>query len=293
MTEITTQLDTPTPVTLSQGIVPPFGSMEAFSEAHDMARALCWSTLVPKAYQGENNIPNCLIAMEMAARTGTSILAVMQSLDVIHGTPTWRAQFIIGLLNSCGRFEPLQFRQTGKGDRKGVIATAVSRQTGETLESIRVTVDMAKHDGWWDRKGSKWPHMTDLMLRYRAAAFFGRLHAADLLLGMSTTEEMIDVGPAAATVAMPRRASGEQPTGQTIVEPPTETARPLSLESWSRGDRRLIQAYLQAQIGTDSEDQRQWLANCKLSPEELLTIAEAHVRDQAERKASLFGESRD
>ena len=36
--------------------------------------------------------------------------------------------------------------------------------------------------------------MPELMLRYRAAAFFGRLYAPDVLNGMHATEEVEDIG---------------------------------------------------------------------------------------------------
>ena len=35
--------------------------------------------------------------------------------------------------------------------------------------------------------------MPELMLRYRAAAFFGRLYAPEILMGMQTAEEVQDV----------------------------------------------------------------------------------------------------
>ena len=35
--------------------------------------------------------------------------------------------------------------------------------------------------------------MPELMIRYRAAAFWGRLYASDLLLGMQTQEEALDI----------------------------------------------------------------------------------------------------
>jgi hypothetical protein len=41
--------------------------------------------------------------------------------------------------------------------------------------------------------GQKWATMPELMIRYRAAAFWGRLYASDLLLGLQTQEEAIDV----------------------------------------------------------------------------------------------------
>ena len=52
---------------------------------------------------------------------------------------------------------------------------------------------MAKKEGWATKSGSKWATMPELMIRYRAAAFWGRLYASDLLLGLQTQEEAIDV----------------------------------------------------------------------------------------------------
>ena len=52
---------------------------------------------------------------------------------------------------------------------------------------------MASAEGWATKAGSKWKTMPELMLRYRAAAFFGRLYAPDILMGMQTAEEAADV----------------------------------------------------------------------------------------------------
>jgi hypothetical protein len=52
---------------------------------------------------------------------------------------------------------------------------------------------MAKAEGWVSKNGSKWQTMPELMIRYRAAAFFGRLYAPEIMMGMQTMEEVIDV----------------------------------------------------------------------------------------------------
>jgi hypothetical protein len=52
---------------------------------------------------------------------------------------------------------------------------------------------MAKREGWATKSGSKWQTMPELMIRYRAAAFWGRLYASDLLLGIQSQEEVVDV----------------------------------------------------------------------------------------------------
>lgn len=170
-----------------------FSNASTFELAQRMARAMSQSTLVPQDYQ--NNIPNCLIVLEMATRIRCSPLMAAQNLDVIHGRPSWRSTFIIASINSCGRFSPLRFRMDGAINtmQRACTATAIEKDTGELLEGPTVSMAMAKAEGWIDRKGSKWVTMPELMLRYRAAAFFGRLYAPEMLLGMHASDEVSDV----------------------------------------------------------------------------------------------------
>jgi hypothetical protein len=157
-----------------------------------MAKALAASTLAPKEYR--NNIPNVLIAMELASRTGASVMAVMQSLDVIHGRPSWRSTFLIGTVNVSGRFTPLRFVKFGKEgtDTWGMRAVAKDKDTGEACEGPLVTIAHAKAEGWYAREGSKWKTLPELMLHYRSAAFWTRIYCPELMLGMQTDQEVID-----------------------------------------------------------------------------------------------------
>ena len=52
---------------------------------------------------------------------------------------------------------------------------------------------MAKAEGWYGKKGSKWVTMPELMLRYRSATFLIRTTAPEIALGFQTTEEWRDV----------------------------------------------------------------------------------------------------
>lgn len=167
-------------------------SIQGFEHAQRVSKMLAASKLVPEIYQGK--VENCLIALEMANRIGASPMAVMQNLYIIQGKPSWSSQFIIASLNSCGRFSPLRFIVSGEGDLYGYEAWAEDKK-GEKLIGPKVDWAMVKAEGWFTRAGSKWKSMPELMFRYRAAAFFGRLYAPDILMGMQTTEETIDISP--------------------------------------------------------------------------------------------------
>lgn len=169
-------------------------SIQGFDHAQRVAKMLSSSSLVPSDYRGR--IENCLIALEMSARIGASPMMVMQNLHIIQGRPSWSSPFIIASLNSCGRFEPLRFRQVGEPSNDTYGYEVVTKdKKGNELVGPAVTWAMVKSEGWLAKNGSKWKTMPELMFRYRAAAFFGRLYAPDILMGMQTAEEIIDIAP--------------------------------------------------------------------------------------------------
>jgi hypothetical protein len=171
-------------------------SIKSFEHAQRVALMLSKSNLIPKEYQG--NVQNTMIALEMANRIGASPLMVMQNLYIVHGKPSWSSTFIIAALNACGRFSPLRFSIEGEGDEYGCTAWAYGKD-GEKLTGPKVTLKMVKAEGWLTRNGSKWPTLGDLMYRYRSAAFFGRLYAPDILMGMHAMEEVNDIEPVIIT----------------------------------------------------------------------------------------------
>ena len=66
-------------------VVPGFSSLQSFELAQRAAALLAKSSLAPKEYQ--NNLPNCIIALNMASRMGADPLMVMQNLYIVHGKP--------------------------------------------------------------------------------------------------------------------------------------------------------------------------------------------------------------
>ena len=51
---------------------------------------------------------------------------------------------------------------------------------------------MAIQEGWYFKKGSKWQTMPQQMAMYRAAAFFGRVYAPEVTMGIYTKDEVED-----------------------------------------------------------------------------------------------------
>ncbi len=199
-------------------VLSPFSGIGAFEAAQRMAALLASSTLIPEAYRGEGAIGNCVVALELASRMRVSPLMLMQNMAVIEGRPALSSQYLIAMVNASLKFSPLRFRMRDLGQKsidtfvwegprgarvkkavkltvanKGCIAWAKELATGETLEGPEVTIELAVLEGWFTRNGSKWQTMPDVMLTYRAAAFFSRMYAPEMALGMHTREEVDDL----------------------------------------------------------------------------------------------------
>lgn len=188
--------------------------------------------------ENPNGLPNCIIAINMANRMGADPLMIMQNLYIVEGRPAWSSQFIIAAINSCGLYSPLRFDIVDLGEMEATyqtkkwvngqngqrgsyqytdnkikikniscVAWAIEKGTGERLESSPITMELAVKEGWYQKNGSKWQTMPEQMLRYRAAAFFGRIYAPQLLMGIKSADEeldtIIDVTPDPEPIAKP------------------------------------------------------------------------------------------
>ena len=169
-----------------------FSSEENFQNSLKMAEYLSKSDMIPATYK--NKPENCIIALELSNRLKLSPFLVMQNMYIVQGKPAWSSSFIISCINGSGRFtSPLSFEMDEKKTK--CRAVAVDKITGKKLTGPTITMEMAQAEGWLGKNGSKWKTMPELMLRYRAAAFFGRLYCPDIINGMMTEDEAQDIKP--------------------------------------------------------------------------------------------------
>lgn len=209
-------------------------SLETIQRACKM---FAYSELVPDMYKvSEKNpeskaIANCMIALDISNRMGASPLMVMQNLVIIYGRPSWSSKFLIATVNTCGRFNALQYEFTnlgkvgkitittyekkwvnGANGGKGYYANEAKQETfdgtaldniqcicfttekgkSDVLKSNAVTIEMAIKEGWYTKAGSKWRTMPQQMLMYRSASFWTNAYAPELSMGMRTEDEIRD-----------------------------------------------------------------------------------------------------
>lgn len=169
-----------------------FDTEGGFNLIQRTAKLFASSDIVPTQFKG--NLPNCVIAVDMALRMGANPLMVCQNLYVVHGRPAWSAQFLIATLNQSGRFSALRYEFQGKEgtDEWGCRAVATELSNNEKLTGPLITIALSKKEKWYEKSGSKWQTMPELMLRYRAASWFVRSYAPEIAMGLSTAEEVRD-----------------------------------------------------------------------------------------------------
>jgi hypothetical protein len=218
-----------------------------------------------------NGVANCIIAVNMASRLNADPLMIMQNLFPIEGRPSWSSQFVIAAINTSGKYSPLRFDVEDRGEVEVTYTTkewkwnpqqrkslpeekthtvklrnmvckawAIETGTGERLESAEISMEMAVKEGWYQKNGSKWQTMPEQMLRYRAASFFGRIYAPELLMGIKTYEEemdaIIDVTPEPVNMApqtldsIKQNVVKEAPAVEAPAEKPKRSRQPKVVE---------------------------------------------------------------
>ena len=148
--------------------------------------------MVPTQYQRRPE--NCFIALDLASRMGVSPMMVMQNLYIIQGKPSWSGSAMGALLRASGYFRRVEVVYVGTEgkDDWGAYVQAERISTGNMVKGATVSISIAKKEGWYQKAQSKWQSMPEIMLAYRAYAWFGRVHAPELLMGLHATDELDD-----------------------------------------------------------------------------------------------------
>ena len=160
-------------------------------EAYAIATTLCKAEMIPDAYKGKP--ADCMIAIDMANRMGVSPLMVMQSLYVVKGKPSWSGQACMSFIQANPAFTDVRpvYVESKETHDKGCYISAKRTSDGSEVKGVCVTLKMARAEGW--TKNSKWLNMPDLMLAYRASAFFARVYCPSVLMGVSVEGEIEDI----------------------------------------------------------------------------------------------------
>lgn len=133
------------------------------------------------------------VAIMQGMEIGLKPMQALQSIAVINGRPSIWGDAAIGLVQGSGKCEYVKEWSEGDGDAMTAFCEAKRNDSG-SIVTQRFSVEDAKLAGLWGKAGP-WKQYPRRMLQMRARAFALRDAFADVLKGLSVSEETSDYQP--------------------------------------------------------------------------------------------------
>ena len=173
---------------VKQNSVSIYSDIGIYNQYFKIAECLARSEMIPQNYR--NKPESVLLAIDVARQLQLSPLFIMQNLYVIAGKTSWSAQYSASVIRA--NFANVQVELQGENDNRGCRIIATDKN-GNICKGTRVTIKMAKQEGWFSKTGSKWQTMPEQLLIYRAYSFFARAYCPYKLLVIHDEFENVDI----------------------------------------------------------------------------------------------------
>ena len=204
-----------------------------FESAYRLATVIKAAGMAPKSFTTAEQIT---VAMMHGMEVGLTPMAALQSIAVVNGMPTIWGDGALAIVRASGLLTDIdESMEHDKGEP--IAATCRCERAGQKSPIVRMfTRSMAQKAGLWGKAGP-WQQHPGRMLQMRARSWALRDGFADVLRGMTTTEEARDMprdvtGEGSHTMAEPKRsdfaeatvveATGEATPQYPIVNPAGE-----------------------------------------------------------------------
>jgi hypothetical protein len=172
------------------GAMQPWVEGSVYEKISSLADKFSKSDMCPTQFKDKPT--EVFIALQLANRMQIDPFLAIQNMNIVRGKPSWAAPFAIALANERGPFATkIRFETKGSGDQLAVTASATLKDSGE-IASATVSMAMAVAEGWVS-KNTKYKTMPEQMLCYRSAGFLIRRYCPEVLVGMPTDDEVMDV----------------------------------------------------------------------------------------------------
>lgn len=188
-----------------------------FEEAMKFCEIMANSDLVPAGYKGKPG--NILVACQMGHELGMTPMRALRSIAVVNGRATLWGDDMLAMVLASPVCEYVN--ESESTDKAGICK--VKRKGG--VEHVSTfTLEDAKRAGLLGKQGP-WTQHTGRMLKLRARGFALRDVFADVLAGLVTTEEAMDITPAGPTPTETPKPTLKDRLKEKleIVEAPAET----------------------------------------------------------------------
>ena len=291
-----------------QEAMPPLVSTSTTAMIHDeamlqkmlsFAEVMATSRItVPKHLQG--NPGDCLAITMQAMQWGMNPFAVAQKTHVVNGMLGYEAQLVAAVINTrapiVGRIDYEWFGDWSKvngktcnDDNVGVFVFATFK--GES-EPRRLRMSMAQVGNV--RNSPNWVNDPRQQAAYLATKKFSRLHCPDVILGVYTDDELLDVTPRDVTPKPATRTAATleriKQSKQGPVAQPDTSAMDACLDAIARcGDLESLRAAAKTFPATMPEDHKSRVAAAYAERKACLESAasDAPVQSQDDFDAEL------
>lgn len=170
---------------------------DRFELAQQIAAKLAASKLVPEEYRGKPD--DCFVAVQMGAELGMGPFQAIQSISIIDGRPCLWGDGLIGVVRASPKCEYVR----ESFDEDTMTAICVTKRKGDDQPVTRrfskadaVKAGLIRSNPSDKQRYSPWYKYEKRMLQMRARSWCLRDTYADVLKGLSSAEEIVDVvGP--------------------------------------------------------------------------------------------------
>ena len=156
-------------------------------EAMKFCELMANSDLVPSGYKGKPG--NIMVAIQMGNELGMTPMRALRSIAVINGRATMWGDEMLAMVLASPVCEYVN--EAESTDKVGICKT---KRKGCVEQVSIFTLEDAKRAGLLGKQGP-WQQHTGRMLKLRARGFALRDTFADVLAGLVTVEEALDVPP--------------------------------------------------------------------------------------------------
>jgi hypothetical protein len=170
-----------------------------FNQGWRVAKAFADSKMVPAHFQG--NTAGVFVVLHMATRMELDPFMVLQNMYMVHGKPGMETKLALALVNTRGPFKaPISWEFDDEKNPTSCTAIAYLKTSGEK-RSYTLDWETVVAEGWNKDKQtqgggvqkSKWNTLRKLMFCYRSAIFLIRTVCPEVILGLSTFDELQDI----------------------------------------------------------------------------------------------------
>lgn len=169
--------------------IGPVLQPQSFQELVRFAEMAAGSDLMPKDYKGKPG--NIMLAVQMGSELGLSPMQAIQNIAVINGRPSVWGDAMPGLCKQSPVCDDIEERFEGEGDK--LTAICIAKRVGKKPVEARFSVEEAKKAELWNK--DIWKKYPKRMLQMRARGFALRDAFPDVLKGLISAEEAMDMPP--------------------------------------------------------------------------------------------------